>query len=172
MIPRVFPSTLEGDTHVVGDLFHLVLLHEEHLGHLLAGALQDAGEQGEVAVTQLLLLCKARTTGLAPGLGGFGALTSRGLGHSNPGIWGIYSLLRGVGTLTFKGWGHSHPEVWGTHVQEFEAFTSRGWGHFCPGDFRRSLPGGLGHSHPEVWGTHVQGFRAPMSRGLGQSLIA
>lgn len=57
--PPVFlhPKAIQ-QTHVVGDFFHLVLLHEEDLGDLLAGALQDAGDQGVIAGSQLLLLCK------------------------------------------------------------------------------------------------------------------
>lgn len=65
-------------THVIGDFFHLVLLHEEDLGDLLTGALQDAGDQGVVAGSQLLLLCNAKSTGVRPGRG------VAGLGRGRP----------------------------------------------------------------------------------------
>lgn len=51
-------------THIIGDFLHLVLLHEEYLGDLLTGALQDAGDQGVISGPQLLLFCNETSTSL------------------------------------------------------------------------------------------------------------
>lgn len=41
--------------HVIGDLLHLVLLHQENFGDLFTWSLEDAGDQRVVGVLQLLL---------------------------------------------------------------------------------------------------------------------
>lgn len=58
---RRFPPPLQRKdhqakgAHVIGDLFHLVLLHQENFGDLFTWALEDAGDQRVVGVLQLLL---------------------------------------------------------------------------------------------------------------------